>query len=73
MPPDVTWPLPEPAVGGALGLKPLAPEEELAEPVLALDLLAEGSGAVGRVGTDGAGLDVGCIAVVGVRADVPLA
>jgi hypothetical protein len=58
VPPDVTWPLPEPAAGAALGLKPLAPEEELTEPVLAPDWLAEGSGAAGRVGTDGAGLDV---------------
>jgi hypothetical protein len=58
VPPDVTCPLPEPAAGALLGLKPLVPEEELAEPELALDWLAEGSGAAGRAGTDWAGLDV---------------
>jgi hypothetical protein len=73
VPPDVTWPLPEPAAGAALGLKPLVPEEELPEPVLALDWLAEGSGPPGRAGTDGAGLDVRCGASVGVRLDVPVA
>jgi hypothetical protein len=58
VPPDVTCPPPEPADGAVLGLKPLVPEEELAEPELAFDWLAEGSGAVGRAATDGAGLDV---------------
>jgi hypothetical protein len=72
----VTWPPPEPATGAALGLKLLGPEEELAEPVLAPDRLAEGSGAAGRSGTDGVGLDgldVRCCVGLGVRADGPAA
>lgn len=71
MPPDVTWPLPEPAAGAALGLKPLVPEEGLAEPEVALDLLTEGSGEAGRADADGAGLDVRCGIGLGVPADVP--
>jgi hypothetical protein len=69
----VTWPLPELAAGAALGLKPLAAEEGVAEPMLAPDWLAEGSGAAERAGTDGAGLDMRCGAGLGVRVDVPVA
>jgi hypothetical protein len=58
VPPDVTWPLPEPAAGAALGLKPFAPEEEWAEPELAFGVPAGESGAAGRADADGAGLDV---------------
>jgi len=58
VPPDVTCPLPEPAAGAALGLKPLVPEEELAPPGFAFGVPAGESGAAGRADTDGADLDV---------------
>jgi hypothetical protein len=73
VPPDVTWPLPELAAGAALGLKPLVPADEWAGPGLALGRLAEGTGATGRTGTDGAVVDVRCKAGLWVGVDVPAA
>jgi len=57
VPPDVTWPLPEPAAGAVPGLKPLV-GEELAEPALALADPAGEPGAAGSADCAGSGVRV---------------